>query len=201
MKRWAKAEVEGLLNLEVPLNVAAKLLETTPQNILYLIDSPASKFPQKGPNGGLILYQIIYWRYKELKGTNIDSKAAAQRLALLELDRQLKELELLQKVGELVSLDEVIRLLSKGFGDMKNLLLALPKKVAPILLGYDKVEELEGILDTHIREALYELQSTGERLQGLGPGTPSQNNGGLPEPTAPPKPDSKRVGRPKKKTE
>lgn len=195
MKRWTKAEVETLVNLEVPINVAAKFLDTTPQNILYLLDSPASKFPQKGPNGGLKLITIIHWRYQDIKGRNLDSKSAEQRLALMELDRQLKELELLEKVGQLVPLDEVISLLNTAFSNLKNLLLSLPKKVAPILLGYDKVEEMEAILETHVREALYELQSSGERIQEINSGTLSENSGGLSEPTTPPETNGSSMGR------
>lgn len=80
------------------------------------------------------------------------------RIRKLEVQTAREQLRLDQERGEVVPVDSVIDIVSNQFAALRSHLLSIPHKVAPLLIGYTEIDELDDVLTNYIKEALQELQ-------------------------------------------
>lgn len=111
-----------------------------------------------------------------------------ERMLLARANRQIKELNLARMRGEMIETEGAKKHVEKIIGAFKAKILALPKRLAPLLISRSQINEIQALLEKEIHEALREL-STRDGLFGSG-----GNADGGPAPG----PNRKRVGRPKK---
>ena len=88
-------------------------------------------------------------------GDAISIEEAKRRRAVVELE--LAGLELEERRGELVAVDEVKATNARVDSAVRRQLLAVPTKVAPLLDGGLSVQEREAVVREHVHDALQEL--------------------------------------------
>lgn len=72
-------------------------------------------------------------------------------------DAELKEMELAQRRGELVSVSEIRAKLGERLGQVREQLLQLPARLAPLMVGETDQARLQTLLDDELRAALARL--------------------------------------------
>lgn len=85
-----------------------------------------------------------------------DAGIVAARIAKLNVETQRLELRLARERGELVPIDRVAEIVESQMTTLRTHLLALPIKLAPVLVGHD-VDGMKEKITAYIREALEEL--------------------------------------------
>jgi phage terminase Nu1 subunit (DNA packaging protein) len=85
-----------------------------------------------------------------------DAGIVAARIAKLNVETERLELRLARERGELVPIDRVAEIVESQMTTLRTHLLALPIKLAPVLVGHD-VEGMKEKITAYIREALEEL--------------------------------------------
>ncbi|MBI5427668.1 MAG: hypothetical protein HZA02_05225 [Nitrospinae bacterium] len=96
-----------------------------------------------------------------MPGGNLGSPDYWEQKARHEkLKADLTEIELKAKRGELVPLDDVMDEIEKTFTALRQRILAVPTKAAPMVFGLKTLAEIKKVLDDEIHETLVEL-STG----------------------------------------
>lgn len=90
-----------------------------------------------------------------------------EQTRLVKVNRETKELKLAELRGELVRKDVVQKTMEKIVGAFKSRVLALPKRLAPLLVARSQVVEIEALLEKEVHDALREL-SVGGLLKGSG---------------------------------
>ena len=91
-------------------------------------------------------------------GEGIDLKAEQARKAKEEADKLEMQNALMR--GELLPAQEVNAAVQSSFARVRARLLALPNKVAPVVLGLDGLPDIQEKLMVSVREALEELSET-----------------------------------------
>jgi hypothetical protein len=87
-------------------------------------------------------------------GTKEDNEA---RLVKAKADE--KELQVARLKGELIPTDEAKRRWASYIAGAKARLLSLPSKLAPAVIGVDKLNEVKNILSEGVRDVLTELST------------------------------------------
>jgi phage terminase Nu1 subunit (DNA packaging protein) len=85
-----------------------------------------------------------------------DAGIVAARIAKLNVETERLELRLARERGELVPIDRVAEIVEGQMTTLRTHLLALPIKLAPVLVGHD-VDGIKEKITAYIREALEEL--------------------------------------------
>ena len=80
-----------------------------------------------------------------------------EKLLLERAKRELAELDVAERRGELHRAEDVKVLMGDVFGAVRAKMLALPAKVAPKLLGQSQISVVKDTLNKHVRAALTEL--------------------------------------------
>ena len=97
-----------------------------------------------------------YIRYRnESKGGKADLIEERIRLTRFQADR--KELELKVAQGELIHVDTAMKLWGQVVQSVRSKLLAIPTKMAPLLLGCRGLSELKDAIEKQIFEVMEEL--------------------------------------------
>jgi len=78
---------------------------------------------------------------------------------LLKAKAELAEIEKMKATGELIPKEEVKRTWLELIYKMKQKLLSIPNKVAPVVVTVKSINEIKLILQDKIYEALYEISS------------------------------------------
>lgn len=107
--------------------------------VSYLQKRSASGRPPSIPDGSSLL----------------DYRTEKARLTKLQADKA--QLELDERKGELVEVEEVIDEWTRTITNCRNRLLSIPSKAAPIVASLDKPGEVMRVIDDLVREALEEL--------------------------------------------
>lgn len=123
------------------------------------------------------------------------------RTRKLSAEAELAEIELAKAKGDLVPAALVITAWEEVLRAMKAKLLAIPSKAAPVLAAEDNPGEVQKLLDIEIEEALNELSNYQPTVDATSTGSSGESvEQGDEQPEATAKTNSKRVGRPRKKT-
>jgi len=101
---------------------------------------------------------------KNFKDTSEPGKNARARKA--EVDAQIQEIKLQQLLGEVGKLDEVVEVVGKILGELKQELMSFGQRNSERLAGQDQ-GKLEKIIDDRMREVLEQLAIPDEKkIQG-----------------------------------
>lgn len=123
------------------------------------------------------------------------------RTRKLSAEAELAEIELAKAKGDLVPAALVITAWEEVLRAMKAKLLAIPSKAAPVLAAEDNPGEVQKLLDIEIEEALNELSNYQPTVDATSTGSSGESvEQGDEQSETTAKANSKRVGRPRKKT-
>lgn len=139
------------------LELLAEILNITPRRIQQLVEDGVIPKPNK-PGAYDIPECVQNYYYKEFGGDeddDLDGKYERARKAKAEADRIEFDLEI--KRNKYVLSDLVEYELEKIIGNCRAKLLALPRKLAPLVSTAESPGEAEEILTNGVNEALNEL--------------------------------------------
>ena len=94
------------------------------------------------------------------KASAVDfANVSKERARLLNVQAQLRELELSEKRGDLIPLELVAQTWERLVGDCRAKLVNLPSRLAPQVVGCNSIAEVKELLERAIFECLDELAS------------------------------------------
>jgi len=149
---------ENFRKIKVSFDQAADFLNMSKSSFYRLIESGVIP---KSDDGKYTLSEVVeaYWR------NQFDSeglKAAQTRLVTAQAE--LKEAELAEQRGELHRASAIAKVWTDNVINAKIRFLAIPNKLAPVLVGHD-VKTIQKKLEDEIKEALIELADyDGEKI-------------------------------------
>lgn len=118
----------------------------------------------------------------------MDEGLTEERTKLAKVTRETKELELAVLRGSVIKKETAKKHIEQIIGAVRSRLLALPKRLAPVLVARTHIPEIQELIEKEVYDALREL-STDRKLFG---GNSDDDHRSTPEA------DSERVGRRKK---
>lgn len=101
--------------------------------------------------------EAIYLLVSYYRGSDIKKQIELKRLEVLEEQRKKMELERRKREGELVEIDAVIQVWASIFATIRERLLQLPAKLAPMVASAD-IPETKKTLEQEITNVLAELK-------------------------------------------
>lgn len=150
-----------------PISTLAKLFNITERRVQQLARDGVIPKAERGKYD-LVECTRAYIKFLQqaLDETKPDPNSDRTRLERARADKM--ELEVQEARGELARVDELRDLWIRRVVNFKTRMLAIPRKVAPSLVGKKKAAQIEQELDTEIREGLEEIANA-EPLGGVGP--------------------------------
>lgn len=142
---------------EQSLEVVSKVLGITPRRIRDLskdgilppIISGRIDFP---------LSCMMYIEYKnKLQEGGGSLSLTDERCRLTKINADRKELQLDRERGELLHVDAVMMFTGAVMQNIRNKMLALPKKMSPIVFGSKSIPEVEEVIKKYVYECLTEV--------------------------------------------
>jgi len=109
----------------------------------------------KRTSGGRLLFLESDQAYTQFKIEQYKTTDEKKRLERLKGDKIERELEILS--GQYIEVSEAMTGWGKIVMSVRNRLLAIPKKAAPLMVGIKKMTEAEDILKRTVYEALRDL--------------------------------------------
>jgi hypothetical protein len=173
----------------VPVEVIAEVLVMTERNAQLQAEKGLLIRGTRGQYDTLASCAALWKALKEAENGRSDGYHH-ERTEAMRLKRQTKEVEYLEKVGQLVNADAARKLVEKVLAQMRQRILMMPKYLAPILDGLSAREQ-EPILENYARESLVDLAAPD--LSG------AADSAGLPDHGTPAEAHPKPVGGRKKK--
>ena len=119
------------------------------------------------------LIACVHW-YLDFKDRQIeqarrgDETENQARTRLLRANANLRELELARLRGELITIADAVKTTAEVVSAARSRMLSVPVKAAPVVQGASSPGEAKEILETFVEEALHEIASLPNRLNGLG---------------------------------
>lgn len=175
-----------------PVDAIAKLLNLTPRRVQQLVRDEIIPKPEKGQ------YDLIrcvrgYVKYlqKRAEGRIEPRELDDERTRLVKAQAEHKELEVAALHRSLLPFDEVVTGWQQLVAAFRSKCLALPSKLAPLVVTMNEIGEIQEHIDSGIREALEDLS----RFE-LARGSPARHSGSGQRRKTPAKAQPKRVGRP-----
>lgn len=154
----------------VGVKVVARVLGITPRRVQQLVKEGLPQAAKgKYPLVECVHWYIRYWQVRA-EGSGVPSgpspdghvsHAEARRRKEVAL-AEMRELELQERLGNLVSLDYMDEQLSDALQRTRQTLNAIPGKIAPLLIGCPTVARAQMLLQQAIDEALPSLQLIGD---------------------------------------
>ena len=95
-----------------------------------------------------------------LRGAMLDPTAERARLQSAQADSQ--EMKNAVERGELLKAAEIERDIGRGLSDFKARMLAIPRSIAPLLVGLESASDAEAVVDEAVRNALEALAVVAE---------------------------------------
>jgi hypothetical protein len=106
--------------------------------------------------------------FRVLAASNADTgPEAAERLRWMKTRADRAALAYRKSLGQLIDVDEMIPVVTAIVMRMKQRMLAIPVKAAPLVAVELEIEPCRAVIETLIHEALAELASTDPRLVGV----------------------------------
>ena len=176
---------------------AADIIGMTVQGVQQL--NKTADPPPKGSNGFPPREFGVWLKRRHLRGVGVDQTGTRydyeqERARLTKAQADRTELEARELMGEMVRVDVISAEWAKMIGAMRQRLLSIPTKAAPRARGAESDIQAATLLESEILDALGELSDDGleDRTRSRIERRPDSD-----PPAA--APDSKPVGRPRKK--
>lgn len=172
------------------LDDIASMLSMTPRNALL--------YAQKG-----VIIKLSRGRYdltksiqNYIKEIRTEQRSGGRRNEVLaekeEIQKERLLVKLLVEKKKLVNTEDCVREVEKHNFNVRNKLLYLPTKIAPLIAGNMKPSEIKEVIEDHVRECLTELTGLDPARMGVSAGKQGVHSAT--------KTKGKRVGRHKKGT-
>ena len=140
---------------------------------LPTVDARVAKglpYKTKGKEGKSYEFEtkdVIAWMLEQAKEKSSQSESHDSyneaRRRKMNAEADLTELELAQKAGLVVLVEDSIEAIADAVTTLRTQCLNLPRRVAPLILGETEEEVVKGILEEQVIQILNELQLTFER--------------------------------------
>ena len=145
-----------------PMATIAKLLDLTPSRIRQLVDEGV--FPRH-ERGRYALVPVVrgYIHYLRERAVNADvgpDELGKHRARKLKAEADQLEMRSGEMRGELIPVSEFHAMVTGAFARVRSKMLALPSKLAPIVVMEETAAKAESILRDAVCETLAELSST-----------------------------------------
>lgn len=104
---------------------------------------------------------VMAWREEKIAQDavgdtkNLDFEEARRRKIAAEAG--MAELDFSLRRGELIPIEDIANLVGEEYANVRAKLLAIPVKMAPLMLGLDDLAKARGLLEDSITEAMEEL--------------------------------------------
>ena len=145
---------------KLSLSAISQLLKLSERRIQQLAKDEVIPKAQRGEYDMIpCVHGYIDYLKAKIGGEYTAEDLAINRNRLLKAQADLAEIEKQKQQGELITKDEVKKNWLNLLSVLKNKLLSMPNKVAPVVLTYKNVNEVKLILKDKIYEALYEISS------------------------------------------
>ena len=108
-------------------------------------------------------YRIEVEQKRNLGNEDISLTDAKKRREIIEAE--LKLLQLKEKRGELIEREKVVRIATEIVTNTKSRFLAMPSKIAPLLIGIKSIKKIKVILEKEIYNILNDLAKLGDELK------------------------------------
>ncbi len=108
-----------------------------------------------------ITYKVKSELRKKQGGDDVDIAEANRRKAIAQAT--LLEMEIAEKEGKLISIEEIRKENEYILTSFRNRTLGVPSRIAPALIGIESVAEIKSILD----DAMYELLTELSQLEDM----------------------------------
>lgn len=132
----------------------AEILGVSPRRVTQLV---AEGHIHKDGVGKYDIRQCVQDYIRFSSGTKEDEDIAEARRRKAVADAGLAEIELKETAGELVSAEEMQAAVEADYGRLRSHLLALPSKLAPLVVGKKSNAVIVEIAGSLINEALADL--------------------------------------------
>lgn len=149
------------LPLDVTVHDLAQLLGIGPRRVQQLV---REKIIARGTRGRYPLPESVrgYVRYLSAQASDDATDLTAQRIRLTKAQADMAELDLQQRAGQLVSVDEITAEWGSMLATVRTRLLAMPAKLAPVIVTERTAGGAFAMLEREVHEALTELSRTGD---------------------------------------
>jgi len=123
---------------------------------------PVAKQTRRGQPNQYDPAELVQWYVRnELAKLDIGDgevlSLEAERAKLTRLQSRKAELDLAEREGELVNIDEVTAVMSRMIAECKRRLLSIPTRAAPLVKGAKTLPKVRDILKKQIHDALRDL--------------------------------------------
>lgn len=138
--------------------VAALLCVSQPRIIDWVnhYGMPCRQKGRKGVEWQFVHDDVMFWYTTHIRDKGKESKNDAQ-LRKAQADATLAELQVQQKLGELVPIDDIAKIVADEYANVRARLLSIPTKLAPALYTVDDLMETQAILEQGMDDVLKEL--------------------------------------------
>ena len=142
------------------IQAIAKLLKLSERRIQQLAKEGVIPKAERGKYDliGSVQGYIDYLKAK-VGGDFTAEEVLKNKNKLLKAKAELAEIDKMKASGELISKEEVKRTWLELVQKVKQKLLSIPNKVAPVVVTIKSINEIKLILQDKIYEALYEISS------------------------------------------
>ena len=142
------------------IQAIAKLLKLSERRIQQLAKEEIIPKAERGKYDlvGSVQGYIDYLKAK-VGGEFTAEEVLKNKNKLLKAKAELAEIEKMKATGELIPKEEVKRTWLELVQKVKQKLLSIPNKVAPVVVAVKSINEIKLILQDKIYEALYEISS------------------------------------------
>jgi len=143
---------------EVKLEVACKtILGITSRRYRQLAKEGIVPEPVKGEIDILRACKAIIEYYRKLAQGQGSLTLTDERARLTKLRADQQELKLKKERGELIQVDLAMSLWGSVCMNIRNKLLAMPTKLAPLVFACKKISEVKEVIEKNIQEVLEEV--------------------------------------------
>lgn len=109
---------------------------------------------------------VARWREQQAaiaaQGDTSDLDIDEAKRRKLAAEAALAEIDLARARGEVVEIEQVAEVIGEQFSALRARLMAMPSKVAPLVIGVGDLGEVREVIDDHVRDALAELSGFGD---------------------------------------
>jgi phage terminase Nu1 subunit (DNA packaging protein) len=155
---------------EVPLEQACRVYGFTPRRYRQMEKEDIVPAVKAGHIDFLAATKAVVEYYRNLASGSGSLTLTDERTRLTRINADRKELQLQKERGVLIRTEVAQRLWSGIIMTMKTRLLAMPRKLAPAVIGQERLPEIEDLISKEINGILIEFSEPDLRAIAIGVG-------------------------------
>ncbi len=142
-----------------PVQAIARLLKLSERRVQQLVKDGILPRPVKGEYDAINCVHAYIDYLKKLISGSGELSLTDERTRLTKYQADLAELDLRRAHGEVIGTEDAMRIWSEVVMAVRQRLLALPTRMAPLVVNCQSIPEVKARLDVAITEVLGELTS------------------------------------------